>query len=94
MIYEEPLHHDPEAVCHTFRAFNRWLHEDWGFAHDDRIFAAPYITLADPQWAVDELEWALGEGARLDRHAHRRARPPRSAGARRSTRCSTRSGPG
>ncbi|HZB72583.1 MAG TPA: hypothetical protein VE395_10615, partial [Acidimicrobiales bacterium] len=33
MIYEEPLHDDPEAVCHTFRAFNRWLHDDWGFNH-------------------------------------------------------------
>ncbi|HET6729792.1 MAG TPA: hypothetical protein VFG96_10255, partial [Jiangellaceae bacterium] len=65
MIYEEPLHHDPVAVCHTFRAFNRWLRDDWGFAHADRIFAAPYVTLADPQWAVEELEWALGEGARL-----------------------------
>jgi predicted TIM-barrel fold metal-dependent hydrolase len=65
MIYEEPLRHDPEAVCHTFRAFNRWLRDDWGFAHADRIFAAPYITLADPHWAVAELEWALGEGARL-----------------------------
>jgi predicted TIM-barrel fold metal-dependent hydrolase len=65
MIYEEPLHHDPEAVCHTFRAFNRWLAEDWGFAHADRIYAPPYIALADPQWAVDEVEWALAEGARL-----------------------------
>jgi predicted TIM-barrel fold metal-dependent hydrolase len=52
-------------VCHTFRAFNRWLRDDWGFIHADRIFAAPYITLADPRWAVEELEWALGEGARL-----------------------------
>jgi predicted TIM-barrel fold metal-dependent hydrolase len=65
MIYEEPLAHDPEAVCHTFRAFNRWLAEDWAFVHRDRIFAAPYLTLADPDWAVAELEWALGEGARL-----------------------------
>jgi predicted TIM-barrel fold metal-dependent hydrolase len=65
MIYEEPLHHDPEAVCHTFRAFNRWLAEDWGFAYRDRIFAAPYLTLADPDWAVEEVEWALGEGARM-----------------------------
>jgi predicted TIM-barrel fold metal-dependent hydrolase len=65
MIYEEPLHHDPEAVCHTFRAFNRWLAEDWGFAYEDRIFAAPYIALADPQWAADEVDWALAEGARL-----------------------------
>jgi predicted TIM-barrel fold metal-dependent hydrolase len=65
MIYEEQLRHDPEAVCHTFRAFNRWLRDDWGFVHADRIFAAPYITLADASWAVEELEWALGEGARL-----------------------------
>ena len=65
MIYEEPLHHDPGAVCHTFRAFNRWLAEDWGFAYRDRIFAAPYLTLADPDWAVEEVEWALGAGARL-----------------------------
>jgi predicted TIM-barrel fold metal-dependent hydrolase len=65
MIYEEPLHHDPVAVCHTFRAFNRWLAEDWGFAYRDRIFAAPYLTLADPDWAVTEVEWALAEGARV-----------------------------
>jgi predicted TIM-barrel fold metal-dependent hydrolase len=65
MIYEAPLAHDPEAVTLTFRAFNRWLRDDWGFAHGGRIFAAPYLTLADPAWAVAELEWALGEGARL-----------------------------
>ncbi len=64
MIYEEPLAHDPEAVCHLFRAFNRWLVEDWGFAFRDRIYAAPYLTLADPAWAVEELSWALDHGAR------------------------------
>jgi len=64
MIYEEPLKADPEAVCLTFRAFNRWLAEDWTFAYKDRIFAAPYLTLADPRWAIDELEWALDQGAR------------------------------
>jgi predicted TIM-barrel fold metal-dependent hydrolase len=63
MIYEEPLKHDPEAVCVMFRAFNRWLIEDWGFSFEDRIYAAPYLTLADPQWAVEELEWALDNGA-------------------------------
>jgi predicted TIM-barrel fold metal-dependent hydrolase len=65
MLYEEQLRHDPEAVCLTFRAFNRWLLEDWGFDTDGRIFAAPYLTLADVEWAVEELEWALAEGARL-----------------------------
>ncbi len=64
MIYEEPLSHDPEAVCLLFRAFNRWLVEDWGTNVDDRLFAAPYLTLADPSWAVEELTWALEQGAR------------------------------
>jgi len=65
MIYEEPLAHDPEAVCHTFRAFNRWLAEDWGFANDDRLYAAPYLTLADAAWAAEEVDWALEQGARM-----------------------------
>jgi predicted TIM-barrel fold metal-dependent hydrolase len=64
MIYEEPLAHDPEAVCHLFRSFNRWLVEDWTFNYADRIYAAPYITLADPAWAEAELAWALDQGAR------------------------------
>jgi predicted TIM-barrel fold metal-dependent hydrolase len=65
MIYEELLAHDPEAVCVTFRAFNRWLDEDWGIDGRDGIVAAPYLTLADPDWAVEELTWALDRGARL-----------------------------
>ncbi len=65
MIYEELLAHDPQAVCVTFRAFNRWLDEDWGIDGRDGIVAAPYLTLADPDWAVEELTWALDRGARL-----------------------------
>ena len=64
MIYEEPLSHDPGAVCHLFHAFNRWMLEDWTFNYRDRIYAAPYLTLADPAWAVEELSWALENGAR------------------------------
>ncbi len=64
MIYEEPLHHDPEAVTLLFTAFNRWLEEDWGFAYRDRIFAGPYIPLVDVDWACRELEWALDHDAR------------------------------
>jgi predicted TIM-barrel fold metal-dependent hydrolase len=64
MLYEESLKHDPGAVMLLFRAFNRWLAEDWGMAYQDRIFAAPYISLADVDHAVTELEWALDQGAR------------------------------
>ncbi len=41
------------------------MEEDWGFAYQERIFAAPYITLADPDNAVRELEWALERDARF-----------------------------
>jgi predicted TIM-barrel fold metal-dependent hydrolase len=62
---EQALKDDPEALLAAFRGFNRWMHEDWGFAYQNRIFAAPYITLVDVASAVDELEWALAHGARV-----------------------------
>jgi predicted TIM-barrel fold metal-dependent hydrolase len=65
MLYEELLLHDVEALGLTFTAFNRWVEEDWGFAYQDRIFAAPYLTLADQDWAIAELEWAIDRGARM-----------------------------
>ena len=65
MLYEEILKDDPEAVCMTFRAFNRWLLDDWSFDHEGRILNAPYLTLADADWAVEELDWVLDQGARL-----------------------------
>lgn len=65
VLYEERLKNDVDAVCTLFEAFNRWLDEDWGFVYADRIFAAPYITLADPRRAERELEWALGRDARI-----------------------------
>ena len=64
MLYEEALKDDPGAVVLLFRAFNRWLDEDWGMAYRDRIFAAPYISLVDLDDAVRELEWALERDAR------------------------------
>ncbi len=62
---EEALKDDPEALLAAFRAFNRWIDEDWGFNYRDRIFAAPYISLVDVDHAVAELEYALGRDARI-----------------------------
>jgi len=62
---ESALEHDKPALLASFRAFNRWVHEDWGVNYQGRIFAAPYITLADVDWAVEELEWALANDARV-----------------------------
>lgn len=62
---EASLTHDPQASVAAFAAFNRWLEEDWGFAYRNRLFSAPYITLADPAAAVVELELLLERGARI-----------------------------
>ncbi|WP_372780421.1 amidohydrolase family protein [Litorivivens sp.] len=62
---EQALKDDPEAVCAAFYAFNRWLDEDWGCNYKDRIFAAPYISLVNPDFAVSELEWALEQDVRV-----------------------------
>jgi predicted TIM-barrel fold metal-dependent hydrolase len=80
MIYEEPLRQDPEAVTLLFTAFNRWLQEDWGLAHRNRIFGGAYISLADVDWACRELEWALDHDARTV--VMRPAAPTTAAGRR------------
>jgi predicted TIM-barrel fold metal-dependent hydrolase len=62
---EEALVHDPDAAHAAFRALNRWADEDWGVAYRDRIFTAPYLTLLDPDQALDEARWAVAQGARV-----------------------------
>jgi predicted TIM-barrel fold metal-dependent hydrolase len=62
---EAALEHDVPALTAAFRAFNRWVEDDWGCNYLDRIYSAPYITLADVDWAIEELEWALAHDARI-----------------------------
>ena len=62
---EPMLKDDPQALQANYRAFNRWLDDDWGFARDGRIYAPPMISLTDLDAAVAELEWAIGRGARM-----------------------------
>jgi predicted TIM-barrel fold metal-dependent hydrolase len=63
VLYEELLKNDIPAVTQTFTALNRWVADDWTCNYKDRIFSAPYITLADVDHACAELEWALDHGA-------------------------------
>ena len=62
---ETALEHDPEALTAAFAAFNLWLLEDWGFNHQDRIYGAPYMVLADPEAAAAELDFVLEHDARV-----------------------------
>ncbi|MGH3400225.1 MAG: amidohydrolase family protein, partial [Streptosporangiaceae bacterium] len=50
---EQALREDVPALRHAFRAFNRWLNEDWGFAYAGRIAGgrSPADPAFDPFWA-------------------------------------------
>ena len=62
---EEALKNDIPALMASAAAFNRWLDEDWGFAYQGRIFAAPMLAFADPDEAVKELDWVIERGAKI-----------------------------
>ena len=49
----------------SLSAFNRCLDDDWGYSYQDRLFAAPMLSLADPDAAVDEVERLLERGVRM-----------------------------
>jgi len=65
---EDDLQTDVEAMYAAYRAFNRWLEEDWGYGDDGRIFGVPMISLQDPEQAVAELVRVLERGARMIYH--------------------------
>jgi predicted TIM-barrel fold metal-dependent hydrolase len=62
---QQSLAHDIEAMTVAFHAFNQWMLDDWGFGADNRIFAAPMITLTDVDAAVREIDWCIDNGARI-----------------------------
>ncbi len=62
---EESLADDPPALVAAFEAFNRWIEDDWGYAYQERIFAAPMFTLVDVDAAVAELRRVLDLDARI-----------------------------
>lgn len=61
---EEMLRDHPTDLYNVVGAFNRWLEDEWGYAHQDRLFAVPMISLIDPDKAVAELERVRDRGAR------------------------------
>jgi predicted TIM-barrel fold metal-dependent hydrolase len=62
---EQALRHDIPATMASLSAFNRWLDDDWGYSYRDRIIAAPMISLADPDAAIEEIDRVRDRGARI-----------------------------
>jgi predicted TIM-barrel fold metal-dependent hydrolase len=65
---------DVDAIYANARAYNRWIHAEVGYAHQGRMFLPPYLSLADVELAVEEVERVIAEGARvveiITGHAH------------------------
>jgi predicted TIM-barrel fold metal-dependent hydrolase len=64
-LLEERLSDDVRAMHVVVSALNRWMYEQWTFNYEDRIFAAPVITLPIVEQAIEELEWVVERGAKL-----------------------------
>ncbi|MGX7681283.1 amidohydrolase family protein [Jatrophihabitans sp. DSM 45814] len=54
LAVEHDFENDVPALCANYRAFNRWLEDDWGYGGDGRIWSVPMITTLDVEWAVKE----------------------------------------
>ena len=65
LAFDAQMSARPDAACATATAFNRWIEEDWGFAHQERLFAAPFISLQIVEMACAELERVMALGARI-----------------------------
>jgi predicted TIM-barrel fold metal-dependent hydrolase len=56
---------DPETTCMLLHAYNEWLHDEWTFNFQDRIFATPIVNPCIVDRGVAELEWVLERGAKV-----------------------------
>ena len=64
VCFEFMARHDPAVLYANLAAFNRWLHERWGYETDGRLFAPPLMNLTDIDRAIPELDLALKRGTR------------------------------
>jgi predicted TIM-barrel fold metal-dependent hydrolase len=64
-LLEERLSDDPRATHEVVHALNQWMHEQWTFNYQERIYPAPVITLPIVERAIEELNWVVTRGARI-----------------------------
>ena len=81
LALEVEFQDDVDAIYANAQAFNRWIYDQIGYAHQSRMFLPPYIPLADVDLAVRELERVIerGRAAGGDHHGPRARRPRQPA---------------
>jgi predicted TIM-barrel fold metal-dependent hydrolase len=64
-LIEERMRDDPDMAHAVIHSLNEWLHEEWTFEYEGRIFPTPVITLPVVEKAIEELEWVVARGAKV-----------------------------
>ena len=64
-LLEERLSDDPVTTHVVIHALNQWMHEQWTFEYESRIFPVPVIALNIVDKGIEELEWVLERGAKV-----------------------------
>ncbi len=63
-LVEERLKDDPDLTIVAIRAFNEWLHDEWTYDYESRIFATPIVSPCVLDEGIAELERVLDRGAK------------------------------
>ncbi len=63
-LVEQRLIDDPTLTQIAIRAFNEWLHDQWGFDHEGRIYTTPIVNPCVLDDGIAELERVVERGAR------------------------------
>ena len=64
-LLEERMRDDPELIHAVIHSLNQWMHDEWTFDYEGRIFSTPVITLPIVEKAIEELEWVVERGAKV-----------------------------
>jgi predicted TIM-barrel fold metal-dependent hydrolase len=63
-LVEQRLIDDPALTQIAIRAFNEWLHDQWGYDHEGRIYTTPIVNPSVLDDGIAELERVVERGAR------------------------------
>ncbi len=63
-VIEERIGAKGKVAAALFHSLNQWTVDEWGFARENRLFSAPFISLTHVDLAIKELEYVLANGAR------------------------------
>jgi predicted TIM-barrel fold metal-dependent hydrolase len=64
-LVEERLRDDPTLTQVAIHAFNEWLHDEWSYDYEGRMFATPVVNPCLLDEGIAELELLLARGAKV-----------------------------